>query len=138
MKLLTTFALTFLVLVLLAPSVYSCSCAPSSPRSKFESSVVVFVGEFTGFARKPGRGRRRPNLAVFKVEKQWKGQPASEVSLQFWDIPGMCGDLDLIKGKKYLIYVTKYKDELIASGDCGRSKEVRNAAEDLRYLDSVE
>jgi hypothetical protein len=97
----------------------------------------VFTGEFTGMVRRTVKGKRQPASAKFKIEKLWKGGLASEVALPVLDIPGMCGDLELVKGKKYLIYVNTHKGELLVFADCGRSREVRYASEDIKYLESV-
>jgi hypothetical protein len=111
----------------------ACTCRPNSPRQAYENARAVFVGEFTGFSI---RRRRQATKLKFKIEKQWKGELPTEAVLGYFDNPSLCGDLDFVKGQKYLIYVGVLEDELFIWVDCGRSRNLKNAAEDIEYLTS--
>jgi hypothetical protein len=130
------FGVSLLLLIGIAPEVSACTCRVPTPKVAFEKSEAVFVGEFTGFTTVLSDGRR-VDARRFKVKKLWKGSLESTVILPFSDIPGMCGDLKLMKGQEYLIYLSSWKGELILDVDCGRSRNVKNAAEDLKYLEQL-
>jgi hypothetical protein len=129
---LSIWAASLLVLLTFADSeAFACSCRPVTPQQAFEKSSAIFVGEFTGFSF---RGKRQPARLKFRIEKQWKGNLPVNVVLPYSDIPGMCGDLHLARGQKHLIYVGLLKGEPHIWVDCGRSRPVKDAAEDLEYL----
>jgi hypothetical protein len=133
MKWMIGIAVCFLVL-LMPPNAYSCSCADVTPHDAFENSRAVFRAQFVSYvSTNPGKKRQR-NRVKLKVEKLWKGDLSSEVTLPYFDIPGMCGDLRFVKLRRYLIYATEYKGELLIVIDCNRNREIKYATEDLKYL----
>jgi hypothetical protein len=99
----------------------------------YEDSGAVFSGKFIGFVEKSADGKKY-NALKFRVERKWKGNLGSETVLDYFDLREQCGDLDFIKGRKYLIYVSVWNGNPILAVDCGRSRELKNAAEDIRYL----
>jgi hypothetical protein len=96
----------------------------------------VFTGEFTGYVKRTDGHKRLPSRIGFKIETLWKGQLNSEAAFEYWDIPGRCGDLNPVKGRKYLIYVSMVKADMVVIIDCGRSRELKYASEDLTYFHS--
>ncbi len=136
MKQVSGFMLILLLLACVVPDASACDCRPPSPEIAYEKSGAVFIGEFAGFATALSRGKR-VSARRFKVKRQWKGNLGSTITLPYADDPGNCGDLKLTKGQDYLIYVSSWKGELIVIIDCGRSRNVKDAAEDLKYLEQL-
>ena len=135
----------FSLLLLLATKVtFACSCAEESPQEAFERSGAVFLGEFIRFIKNDKQGNQ-VDLLKFNVERQWKGKLTSEVILPYIDIPRMCGDLDFMKGSKYLIYASRRRGgtklfrrwRYVVIVDCGRSRERKYADEDLKFLEKL-
>jgi hypothetical protein len=128
-------ALLLTLLVLTASPAYSCSCADIPQRRVFRASRAVFLGEFVESF--PSADKDFLRAVKFKVIKQWKGQKKpNQVLLWGFDIPGMCGDLKLETGERYLIYADREKNDLIVHADCGRSSHVKYAEEDVRKLNN--
>jgi len=106
-------------------------------QQEFENARTVFIGEFIGYGKERIYGRHY-SVPRFRVDKLWKAEIPPEFNLQIWDVPGCSKDLSLVKGTKYLIYVTTYKDSLIAIVDCGNSNELKHASESLQFLEGIE
>ncbi len=116
MKKITCAAVIFLFLTFTATEAYSCSCREVTQREEFDRSGAVFIGKYVGGPESGGRVK-------FKVEKSWKGAEAGEVvALFYWELEGCDYDLNLLKGKKYLIYAVPSEKGLFISVDCGRSR----------------
>jgi len=123
------------VLIGSAPNVSPCSCRDQSEREKFRTADYVFVGQALEIADS--------NLEYFlyavkfKVEKQWKGSRTPEQIVNFdFDTPGMCGDLNLEKGKRYLIYAYRKKEGLVSYNDCGPNLKIEHATASMKRLDN--
>ena len=123
------------VLIGSAPNVSPCSCRDQSEREKFRTADYVFVGQALEIADS--------NLEYFiyavkfRVEKQWKGSRTSEQIVNFdFDTPGMCGDLNLEKGKRYLVYAYRKKEGLVSYTDCGPNLKIEHAADSMKKLDN--
>ena len=123
------------LLALTASPAYSCSCGDIPQRKVFRGSRAVFLGEFVESF--PSNDKDFLLAVKFKVIKQWKGKKKPEqVLLWGFDIPGMCGDLKLEKGERYLIYADREKNNLTVHADCGRSSHVKYAEGDVRKLNN--
>jgi hypothetical protein len=133
MRRLISTAIITLSLLLSPPNLYSCTCGPPTPEKAFEKAGAIFIGEFTGFTKALFNRRQYPALR-FEVEKYWKGDLPDEIVLPYGDMHRMCGELDFIKGERYLIYATYLHGELVVIVDCGRSRRIIYAGEDLEYL----
>ncbi|MEJ7578335.1 MAG: hypothetical protein WKF74_15170 [Pyrinomonadaceae bacterium] len=132
---------TFFVLLTLGSSLaYSCSCADPSQRQRFRESGAVFVGEVLEFKERSDLEIREnlklfPFQVRFKVERQWKGRRQSEITaLASLDWKGMCGDLDLQVGKRFLIYAPRKYGQLLIYRDCGPNREVEYAKDEIKRL----
>ena len=125
------------LLAFTAPITCADECAETNPEQAFEKSSTVFVGRLIGFTYKRVN-RRRYRDPRFRVERQWKGERVPEPELQLWDIPGRGFDLKLVRGRKYLIYATLHKGNLIVPVDCGRSREIKYASKDFEYLSKIQ
>jgi hypothetical protein len=51
-----------------------------------------------------------------------------------FDSKGYCGDLNPQVGTKYFMWVIELKAGTVVLGDCGASRPVEHAKEDLTYL----
>lgn len=132
---------TFLVLLLTAFSTsiaYSCSCADPSVRQKFRMSDLVFVGQVIDYTDAPPTKEASVMYSVtLKVEKQWKGAKKPEIKVWWgFDSPGMCNDLSLVKGEKYLIYTNREKDGYGGvEPDCGTNYRAKYHEKEIEQLD---
>jgi hypothetical protein len=116
-----------------AATVSPCSCAGYTEREKFRKADYVFLGQVVEIA---DSGQDYFVYAVkFKVEKQWKGARKAERIVNFdYDTPRMCGDLNLAKGKSFLIYAYRKPEGLISYTDCGPNLQIEDAAGSMKKL----
>lgn len=117
----------------------ACSCADTSVRGSFRNASVVFSGEVKSFdVLEKAFDGFFDYKAVFKVEKQWKGKKQNEIiALASTDEPGMCGDLDLKVGEKFLIYAPKRKGSYVIFRDCPSSVPLASADDDIKKLNNI-
>lgn len=115
----------FILSLLFAVSVsdvFACSCGEFSVRQKLRMADAIFAGEIietTPYFEEVNK-QILANKVIFKVEKQWKGKKNPEIPIFVtFDSPGWCGDMNLAKGERYLIYAFREKDKLITHADCG-------------------
>ncbi|CAN5498212.1 hypothetical protein BH10ACI2_BH10ACI2_21460 [soil metagenome] len=137
------FLITTIVLLSYS-AVFGCSCSNPSLRQKFRAADSVFVGEVTSFKERKWNTSEPDDLQFmpfdvdFAVEKQWKGQRLSEVNaLADLDIPGMCGDLDLQVGKRFLIFAPRKFGRLLIYRDCGPNREAQYSEKEIKKLNTV-
>lgn len=136
MKHLVLTSLMMVVLFVGASSVYACTCANRSAREKFRSADVIFVGEIVEKSF-TGQNDFYVYSVQFKVEKYWKGAARRNLKVLFgFDSPGMCGDLPLTEGKRYLIYAKRKKEGLATYIDCGPNRMAEDASDVLKKLNS--
>jgi hypothetical protein len=126
----------FLVVPFAASTVLACSCADPSLQKKFRTADYVFLG--TAVRITDSRIQYFANAVTFKVERQWKGSKLKEPLIHFtFDSPGMCGDLHLAEGQRFLIYAYREKQNLISYTDCGPNLQEKYADSEIRHLKSV-
>lgn len=114
----------------------ACTCRVPSPQEAFKKSDVVFLARLIQFRKKRFKRKSYPALAL-KVEKVWKGDIEADVVLCYADIPGWCGDLDLVAGQQYVLYAERFESlngELIVMGDCWRGPRVDKAEADFAFF----
>ncbi len=90
-----------------ASGVHALSCAPPGPvEEELKASSVVFMGEVLE--------RNKEGLAVFRVEKAWKGikEPSIQIYDNGWD--------PFRAGGRYLVFGTE-QDGKLRMNLCGRS-----------------
>jgi len=139
MKYVSQIAFSLLLAVSSVSTAYSCSCNDQSQGEKFRKADVIFLGQITAVSEhKPISKDDYFNSSVtFKVEKQWKGSKKSAISVLFGaDVPGMCGDMPLVVGQRYLIYAFHEKDELTSYADCGPNVRAEDAKSEIKNLNS--
>jgi hypothetical protein len=129
-------ALALTLLMFSATIAYSCSCADPSIREKFRASDLVFVGQVVNFKDAPPL---KDSIFVYsvtlKVERQWKGTRKPEITVLWaWDNPGMCNDLSLVRGERYLIYTNREKEGYGVYPDCGTNYLAKYHAEEIKKL----
>lgn len=140
MKAIFNVAFLLTLLTIGSSMAYSCSCADPSQRQRFRDSQSVFLGEVLEFKDSSGVEINEdlkyfPYQVTFKVEKQWKGKRQSRITaLAGFDVPGMCNDLDLQIGKRFLIYAPRKYDRLLIYRECGPSREAEYAKEEIKRL----
>ena len=132
-------AAAFLLLLVCAPDAHACSCGEQSVRDKFRYSDAVFLGrvvELTPFG--PTDDFPMAMYVVrFEVERRWKGAKGHEVTaVADFDSPGMCGDLNLAVGGRYLIYAPREKGRLRVLTDCGPNTTAEYAGPEMKRLGS--
>lgn len=133
-------ALAACLLTAFAPAAHACSCGSPSLRSRFRHSDAVFIGKVVEMS--PVQPSEDFPLAVsvvrFEVERRWKGARGREVAaLADFDSPGMCGDLKLAVGERYLIFAPREKGRLRVYTDCGPNRDAGwdQAADEMKRLD---
>jgi hypothetical protein len=124
--------------VVSSPRLYGCSCASPSPREKFREATAVLIGEIVEVCVSDGEPKFFPWSVKFRILKQWKGKKTKETTLRIsYDIPGMCGDMPLDTGNRYLIYARSEAGVLVTHSDCGPNLRVEHAADEIRQLNRV-
>lgn len=136
MKVVAQAILICLILMMRAGEGYACDCAEQTVVKKFNKADAVFVGEIVEVSS--NYGSYFIQSVKFKIEKQWKGKKANEIIVLVGiDIPGMCGDMPLNKGKRYLVYAYKDKKEkqLVTHADCGPNIEANHAGREIKLIE---
>jgi hypothetical protein len=135
MRTITLTILFLSLLVLSASNAHACSCADPSQREKFRKADYVFLGQVVDIA--DSNVEDFGYAVKFKIEKQWKGPKMPEPIVDFtYDRPGWCGDLNLAKGERFLIYAYREKQNLISYTDCGPNMNVKYAEASIKNLNS--
>jgi hypothetical protein len=92
---------------------------------------MVFLGTITqALAITDGRITR----ARMQIDRAYKG--VSENTLILYD-NGMCNGPNLIVGEQYLMYTGRQGNDDVPSRGCSRSRHVKYAEEDLKYLNGL-
>ena len=110
----------------------ACSCGTLPPPCEaYWQSPLVFLGTVTeALATRDGRVVR----ARMHIDRAYKGVTADSVVL-FDD--GMCDGPDLQTGEQYLMYTRQAGNGDIPSRGCTRSRHVKYASEDLKFLNGL-
>ena len=126
----------FLILAFAASNAYSCSCGENTQRQEFKRSKFVFIGKFIKY----GGDEQTGTLVELKITKSWKGgQAGRNITLNYADLDGCDYDLNFMPGKQYLIYAVQSSDKkyTFVSVDCGRSRPIEDAINDIKKMDKV-
>jgi hypothetical protein len=135
MATLSKLTISLAVGLLVSSSAFACSCADPTVRQKFRTSELVFVGTVTDFKDAPRNDNAFVYSVTLKVERQWKGTRQKEITV-LWslDSPGMCNDLPLIKGERYLIYTSREDNNFAVYPDCGTNYFAKYHAAEIARL----
>jgi hypothetical protein len=139
MKTLIHVAIVIGVLVLCSARAEACSCSEPSQREKFRKADVVFVGEIVEFhyLKDFPKDSDFVQSVNFTVRRQWKGSKQKQINvLLTFDLPGMCNDMPLAVGRRYLMYAYREKEGLVSGTDCGPNIIESEAGADIRNLNS--
>jgi hypothetical protein len=111
-----------ILLFLLAPAAFGCSVCVSKPlKFAFQDSELFFIGTVT---------QRQQWSVTFRVQEQFKGNPAAEVTLQTSNSCSMSG---FAVGVSYLVEATATEYGLQA--DCGsHTQEARAGSRDVSVV----
>lgn len=116
------------VIMLPTRPAYACSCRrPPPPNQALADATVVFSGQVTSIERVKGRLN-----VTFRVDKQWKGEPAQSLIVQTAATTAMCG-YPFKVGQIYLVYVN-HRQGRLQTNQCSRTSLLSQAAEDLSVL----
>jgi hypothetical protein len=141
--------------------VLACSCGPpGSPAEHFNSADIVFHGTVAAKAKLDRRTllrvawsrllalmTREPDISMetyaksegfrveFSVQRMWRGSASRQVTIFTGRGAGDCG-VPFEVGTEYLVYGWCDDEDDCYSFICGRTRRLRNATEDLRYLSS--
>lgn len=114
------------------PEAFGCSCPEPPPCQAYSQVTTVFVGTVAeALATNSGRISR----ARIQVDRTYKGVP-QETHILLTDVRA-CADPELRVGEQYLIYSDVLESGEVASAGCSRSRTLRYAQEDLKYLDNL-
>ena len=133
--------LIFIYLLINSSSVFACSCiGHPTACAAYHGARAVFIGTVQNvqnqkITAKDGNEYIGGQVARVQVEKAFKGMKETEVIFRSW---GSSCDVVYREGDRWLFYA--YYSEKTNSweiGDCGRSKLIESAAEDLLYLQGL-
>jgi hypothetical protein len=125
--------------VLFAQSTYACSCAAApTPRQALREAKAVFIGEVIStevFDVKDEFGTQQVIRVRFAVSRFWKGVEGAEIIVHTSGHEMSCG-FHFEKEKKYLVYAypDHWKLGVLETGICSRTRELAQAAKDLRVI----
>jgi hypothetical protein len=149
MKIIFQFCLLVVFSLTATEIVYSCTCVYVRHKDEIERTDVIFAGqvieitEDTTYAASKSENvsRRRDKtekryLVKFKVETSFKGSDGDEITLVQYEHEKLvpCGEMRFTKGKKYLVYARKWKDELSGGNLCSRTRNLDKKSRDYKEL----
>ena len=112
------------------PTAAGCECAPPRPPCAYWGIETIFLGTVTG----PATANGDMHLVRMHIDKAYKG--VSEKTVVLYD-DGMCNGPDLQIGEQYLMYTEDNGMGYLPARGCTRSRSVREAKEDLEFLDGI-
>ena len=116
---------------------YACSCMiPESPNDSLQKSDAVFSGKAIGIEEKNQNdlafSSMDPVLVTFDVDRVWKGENGSPITIQTRQSSASCG-YSFEENSHYLVYANRNGDVLDVSL-CSRTSLVSSATEDIDKL----
>lgn len=135
MKNLALILLASAFIFLLADAGFACSClAPSSPAEELDKAAAVFSGKVIEVKKHKQTDDFFTTVeALIEVDKQWKGIDKSRVSVFTASNSAACG-YNFQKGQSYLIYAGGDPKERLTTSICSRTRNLKDAGEDLKEL----
>lgn len=137
--------LIFIWLVFSGLEVFSCTCGYVSPRTFYRKANAIFIGQVIGIGEGLNSSYGVPVYPVtFKVEKSWKGQKNSEITISTYDVnvvdsTRVCGGFNLVQGEKYLVYAYGKKLSVSTSSCSPPTLPVssQSASDEIKRLNSL-
>src|SRR5580704_12094307 len=109
-----------------------CECAtPPPPCAAYASTPIIFLGTVVEVLETRNGA---PTLVRMRIDKAYKG--ISEDSVILYD-DGMCDGPLLRTDQQYLMYTHDNGGGPLPARGCTRSRNTRDAGEDLAFLDSL-
>lgn len=119
---------------------HACSCMMTPPpRQALKESKAVFTGKVISmetFDVKNNFVGTEPVVRVkFLVSRTWKGVQDAEAEVYTSGFNPACG-FNFVKGKEYLVYAypDRWKLDVLETGICNRTAEIKKAKKDLRAI----
>jgi hypothetical protein len=115
------------------PTVIANECGPTPPPCEaYWQSSMVFLGTVTeALSIRNGKVER----ARMRVDRSYKG--ATEKTLTLFDDGMGDGPDEMRVGEQFLMYSFRNEDGEVSFRGCTRSRNVKDAEEDLKYLDGL-
>ena len=116
---------------------YACSCMiPESPNDSLQTSDAVFSGKAVKIEEKHSDdlafSSMDPVLVTFDVDRVWKGENESSITIQTRQSSASCG-YSFEEDRHYLVYAQR-NGEMLDVSLCSRTSLVSSAAEDISEL----
>jgi hypothetical protein len=120
-------------LLALKPMAIACECAvPPPPSVAYSQTETIFVGTVTEITRMRGEFVAEARM---RVNRSYSGNANGLVTL--FD-SGMCDGPKLEVGQQYVMYIHGPAGEVMPSRGCTRSRNVKDGAEDLEFLNALD
>jgi hypothetical protein len=132
--------LMFLLLPCVAANVHACQCRERQPPcAQYWEADAVFIGSVTAVTPElvpySDDSRLEYDMVKFEVERSFRGVDGGKAELAVWR--SSCR-YDFEAGKKYLVYAYRDpKTNTLDTNACSRTRELSDAAEDLRYINGL-
>ncbi len=143
---LLSIGLLVLALLSLSENAFACVCGPTSPPCEaYWQAEAVFIGtpkelSWIEYEEKLPELviKRKQTVFSFSVDQAFRGVNGSQVAV----LTGMGGgdcEYGFKIGEQYLVYAHRdgRKKEMLATSICTRTRPVRNAGEDLEYIEGL-
>jgi hypothetical protein len=132
------FCLVCLVVIVICQPTLACSCGPTPlDNTQFNKAYTFMIGEIVEITKGKRYGNNDTLFLKVKVEKSWKQKTGRLLTLPLFDAKDFCGDLEPVVGKKYFLRTFMprgWKENLAIWGDCGLSRLLEQAQDDLTFL----
>jgi hypothetical protein len=108
------------------PTANACECTPAPPPCvAYTDTEIIFLGTVT---------ESNAGLARMRIDRAYKG--ISEKTVVLWN-GGMCDGPNLHVGEQYLMYTRNDGSGYLPSRGCTRSRNARDAKQDLVFLNGL-
>ena len=116
---------------------YACSCMiPESANDSLQTSAAVFSGKAVKIEKRHSDdlafSSMDPVLVTFDVDRVWKGENESSITIQTRQSSASCG-YSFEEDSNYLVYAQR-NGEMLDVSLCSRTSLVSSAAEDISEL----
>src|SRR5262245_4725235 len=133
----------FLTVLLLSDTTFACTCGRSLPCEGYWQVEAVFIGTVKEVSQIEleedlggSKSKFQHRVYQFAVNQSFRGVTTPEIGV----IMGItsCGYVFEV-GQQYLVYGYRHniKKELLTTSICTRTRPIRDAAEDLEYIQGL-
>lgn len=143
-KILRPLLFVFGLILFASPDAFACSCmSPGRPCEAFSKASAVFVGRAVSAAMQQEGKDEKGNKVIwlggtihFAVEKTYSGGIGKDVDIHSGTGGGDCGYF-FEMGEVYVVYAYGNSKDGFSTGICTRTNRLRDAHEDLDYLQNL-